>query len=827
MTKSIPNSNSVPLDQSSDRVVRALRDARAKLEAVEREKNERIAIIGMSGRFPGAEDVHEFWEMIRAGQSGIRLLSDEELLEAGVDRETFEQPEYVRAYANVKEPDGFDAKFFGYSPREAEVIDPQHRLFLECAWSALEDAGYDSQRYDGDIGVYGGSALNSYVVNLHNSQLRDSLDNVQVVVSNVMGLMPTRVSYKLDLTGPSLGVQTGCSTSLVAVHTACQSLRRKECDMALAGGVTITTATPEGYLYQADGIASPDGRCRAFDAKAQGTVFGNGVGIVVLKRLQAAIADGDHIYAVIQGSAINNDGANKVGLTAPSVQGQAKVVSAALKQAGIDSDSIGYIETHGTGTALGDPIEVSALSQAFRQTPNSKVRLGSVKTNIGHLDAAAGVAGLIKTALVLHHQTLPPILNFEQPNPKIEFDSLPFSVQTTAEPWTRNGTPRRAGVSSFGMGGTNAHAILEEAPEPTVPESNSSDWQLLPVSAKTESALAQIKANLNSYLQASPQTPLSSVAYTLQVGRRRLDQRQFFLARTHQEAIAALSSDLPNLESPSNPPEIAFLFSGQGSQYLNMGKELYKSEPLFRSEIDRCEALLDSQLDVSLTSLIFSEESGSEKLRSRLKQTAYAQPALLAVEYALAKLWMSWGIEPRYLLGHSLGDYTAACLAGVMELEDALMLVTKRGQLMQQCPTGGMLSIALSESDVKTQIDTLSAEVKQSLVLSVSNGPQLSVVSGTSEAIAAFQTHLEQQDIHCQILHTSHGFHSPMMEPALAEFLSCVQSVQLSAPEFDIISSSTGTWLSDKEATDPNYWVQQIRQPVRFKDALETLRQHL
>ena len=450
---------------NNERVLKALQEARTKIEAIELEKNEKIAIIGMAGRFPGAKNIDEFWQNLRNGVNSIQILDDDELLEAGVAPELLNHPRYVKAYSSFEDVEYFDADFFNYSPKEAEIIDPQHRVFLECAWEALENAGYVPDKYTGSIGVYGGAALNSYIINLYNdTKLRNSLDKVQVVVSNVMGLMPTRVSYKLNLRGPSCGVQTGCSTSLVSVHLACQSLLAQECDIALAGGVTITGAEKSGYLYTEEGIASPDGYCRAFDAEAQGTVFGNGVGIVVLKCLSQAISDRDYIYAVIKGSAINNDGSNKVGLTAPSVTGQADAIANALAKAKVTPETISYIETHGTGTTLGDPIEISALNRVFAKIRQShSCAIGSVKTNLGHLDAAAGITGLIKTVLALKHQQIPPSLNFKTSNPQLNLENTPFYVNAKLVDWQRNGNPRRAGVSSFGMGGTNAHLILEEA----------------------------------------------------------------------------------------------------------------------------------------------------------------------------------------------------------------------------------------------------------------------------------------------------------------------------------------------------------------------------
>ncbi|MEO0868076.1 MAG: type I polyketide synthase, partial [Cyanobacteria bacterium J06642_11] len=640
---------------TSDRVFRALKEARSQLEAIEQARNERVAIVGMAGRFPGADNLAEFWQLLEQGNTGIRMLSEDELLAAGVPESTFKQPNYVPAYASFSDPTQFDARFFGYSPREAELIDPQHRVFLECAWAALEDAGYDSQQYDGTIGVYGGAALNSYVVNLHsNPAIRDSTDPVQAVISNVMGLMPTRVSYQLDLKGPSCGIQTGCSTALVAIHTACQSLLSHECDMALAGGVTVSNATPQGYTYQPDSIAAPDGVCRAFDAKGQGTLFGNGVGLVVLKRLQAAIRDGDYIYAVVKGSAINNDGADKVGLTAPSISGQAKVIQAALDQAGIAPNTISYVEGHGTGTPLGDPIEVAALNKVFNypKTEEFRCALGSVKTNLGHLDAAAGAAGFIKTVLALKHRVLPPSLNFEKPNPRIDFDQGPFFVNHERTDWISEESLRRAGVSSFGMGGTNAHVILEEAPvvedSDGSKETESRPWQLVTLSAKTPTALKQMRQNLVTHLQSHPDLPLADVAYTLQVGRRSWKHRCVCLCQTTTEAINLLSlSESPlQLSGIANQDDraIVFMFSGQGSQHINMALDLYESEPVFRETLDQCAAILGDRFP--LLAALYpkqerkeagEQESPTSEFRIPLTHTANAQPTLFAIEYSLAQ----------------------------------------------------------------------------------------------------------------------------------------------------------------------------------------------
>ncbi|MBD1865331.1 MULTISPECIES: type I polyketide synthase [Trichocoleus] len=781
-----------------------------------------IAIIGMTGRFPGAKNIQEFWHNLQNGVEAIAWFSDEELLAAGVDPDLLQHPNYVKAGAILEGIDQFDATFFGYSPREAETLDPQQRLFLECAWEGLEHAGYDPQRFDGRIGVYAGVGWDSYLVfNLAgHPHLLDQTHGYQTVIGNEKDHLTTRVSYKLNLKGPSLDIQTACSTSLVATNLACQSLLSYQCDMALAGGVTISVPHRTGYLHQTGGILSPDGHCRAFDAQAAGTVAGNGVGVVVLKRLEDAIADRAMIYAVIKGAAINNDGAVKVGYTAPSVEGQAEAIAEALAVAEIEPETVSYIETHGTGTALGDPIEISALTQAFRSQTQKKqfCAIGSVKTNIGHLDAAAGVTSLIKTTLALHHQQIPPSLHFEQPNPQIDFANSPFYVNTKLTDWKTNHIPRRAGVSSFGIGGTNAHAVLEEAPK--LPSSGTfRPWQLLLLSAKTASALDAATTRLSDHLAQHPEQDLADAAYTLQVGRQRFNHRRMVVCQDNAEAIQILRSQDPkqivtHIEAPQSR-SITFLFPGQGTQYVGMGRDLYQTEPIFQEWVDRGSELLKSTLGVDLQDLLYRSETD---VTEQLQQTAIAQPAIFLVEYALAQLWMSWGVRPQTLTGHSVGEYIAACLAGVFSFEDALSLVAKRGQLMQSLPTGSMLAVSLSETQIKPWLN-------EEISLAAINAPNLCVVSGTMTAIEELRDRLTAQNVECRLLHTSHAFHSAMMEPILVSFRAAVSQVKLQPPTLRLLSNLTGTWMTPAEATSPDYWVQHLRQPVRFSAGVSQLLQ--
>lgn len=785
------------------------------------ESLESIAIIGMAGRFPGAKDVDEFWQNLHDGVESISFFTDEELVAAGIDSANLNNPNYVKAASVLSDIELFDAPFFNFTPHEAEVTDPQHRLFLENAWEALENAGYDSQTYKGRIGVYAGTGLNSYL--LHNlnssSEASDFSDVYQFLIGNDKDFLATRVSFQLNLTGPSINVNTACSTSLVAIQMGCQSLLNYQSDMVLAGGVSAHPFQKAGYLYQQGMIMSPDGHCRAFDAQAQGTIGGSGVGVVILKRLEDALVDGDCIYAVIKGAAINNDGSSKVGYTAPSIDGQAAVILEAQALADIDPETITYIEAHGTATPLGDPIEIAALKQAFSASTQKRgfCAIGSVKTNVGHLDAAAGVTSLIKTVLALKHKKIPPSLHFEAPNPQIDFANSPFYVNTELSPWKTDGTPRRAGVSSFGIGGTNAHVVLEEAPR-AEPSGTSRPWLVLLLSAKTSSALETATANLAQHLHS--ELNLADVAYTLSLGRRVFDHRRMLVCQDIEEAKSALSSPetgrvWTHFQEPGERP-VAFLFSGQGTQYVNMAQELYQCETTFAESIDNCCELLKPHIGVDLRQVLYPSPKKLATASEQLQRTAIAQPALFVIEYALAQLWMSWGVHPVSMMGHSIGEYVAATLAGVWSLADALSLVATRGKLMQEMPAGSMLAVPLSEKEAQSLLN-------KTLSLAAINGPSSCVISGPTEAIEMLESRLTSQGVDSRRLYTSHAFHSQMMEPILETFKQRVEQISLKSPQIPYLSNVTGTWITPEEATAPSYWAKHLRQTVRWDSGVQAL----
>jgi amino acid adenylation domain-containing protein len=774
-----------------------------------------IAIVGMAGRFPGADDIGTFWRKLCDGVESIRDLDDEALREAGVSAAQLDEPRYVRRKGVLDDVARFDAPFFGYPPREALLMDPQHRLFLEVGWQALEHAGYDGQTYGGRIGVVGGTGRAAYMLHFIETQPESAAELFQTTILNEKDFLATRLAYKLNLRGPALTVQTACSTSLVAVHIACQQLLQRDCDMALAGGVAIEVPHGAGYLYQEGHILSPDGHCRAFDAAAGGTVRGSGGAVVVLKRLADAVRDGDTVWAVIKGSAINNDGAAKVGYTAPSVDGQAEVIEQALQRAGVDPRSIGLVEAHGTATPLGDPIEVAALTLAWRKYTNDRgyCMLGSVKTNVGHLDAAAGVTGLIKAVLALHHGVVPPTLHFRSPNPRLDLGNSPFMVNTALAPWPVTDAPRRAAVSSFGIGGTNAHVVLEQAPSLAAGRRAESP-QLLTLAARSATALDAMSARLAQHLLAHPDASLADVAYTLQVGRAQLPHRRAVVAASHAAAAAALAS--PPVALAGAGGRVTFLFPGQGLQKVGMGRGLYEAEPEFRACVDECAAMLRTVLGCDLRALLYPAPGQEEEAGRRLADTAITQPAMFVVEYALARQLMHWGVQPDAMMGHSLGEYVAACLAGVMALPDALKLVCARGQLIRQLPGGAMLAVEASP-------ERLQPFVGGGVDLAVMNGPQACVLAGTHDAIAAVKDALEQAGLRHKPIPTSHAFHSAMLDPVLAQFRARVAEVALHAPRIPYITNVTGSWVTAGQATDPDHWVRHLRGTVRFAQGLELL----
>ena len=796
-----------------------------------------VAIVGMAGRFPQAKTLERFWDNLRHGVESVRRIPEADLLAAGVSPATLRDPSYVPVAGVLEEVDLFDAPFFGFSAREAALLDPQHRLLLEAAWEALEAAGYDAERIAGPVGVYVGASVNSYFLHYLFSprEQLNSPDGAQYFVGNDNNFLATRTSYKLGLRGPSLTVQTACSTSLVAVHLACQSLLNGECDMAIAGGVSVRIPQV-GYFYRPGGILAADGHCRAFDAQAGGSVMGSGLGVVVLKRIEDALADGDPIRAVILGSAVNNDGALRIGYTAPSAQGQEAAIAEALALARVEPDTVSYVEAHGSGTPLGDPIELTALARAFGDgvAPGS-CAVGSVKTNIGHLDAAAGVAGLIKTVLALEHGEIPPSLHFSTPNPQIDLASSPFYVSSGLRPWNADGAPRRAGVSSFGMGGTNAHVVLEEAPEPE-PSEASRPWQLLVLSAATPAALDAATSNLAAHLEAHPGEPLADVAYTLRLGRKAMRHRRAVVLSEGENAAEVLARREPGrlLEGTEDRTDrsVAFLLPGLGDSHPGMGRGLYESEPVFREAVDRCCRILEPYLGRDLRPLLYPADSqnpaqgldfkalvgrsSETATESDLDRTAFAQPAMFVTEYALAQLWKEWGVEPTALLGYSLGEYTAACLAGVFSLEDALRLVALRAQAIEKLPAGAMLAVPLAETAVVPLLD-------ENLSISAVNGPELCVVGGPVEAVQALEARLASQGLTTRRIRTSHAFHSRMMQPAAGELLRLLADVPLQAPEIPFLSNVTGTWIDPAEATDPAYWVRHLLAPVRLDAGLAEL----
>ncbi len=777
-----------------------------------------VAIIGMACRFPGATTPVEFWENLQNGRESISFFSNSELTAAGVDPSLLRSPEYVKAAPVLDDVDMFDAEFFRCSPKEATMMDPQQRFFLECAWEALENAGYDPAHVPKRVGVYAGALVNTYLLyQLTIGRMPLSLDFsnfLETLIASDKDFLATRTSYKLNLKGPSLTVQTACSTGLVAVHLACQSLLNGECETALAGAVSIRFPHRTGYQYREGGMVSPDGHCRPFSDRSQGTVFGSGVGIVVLKRLDDAIADRDCIRAVIRGPAINNDGSAKMSYTAPSIDGHAEVVVEALAVAGVDPGTIGYVEAHGTATDLGDPVEIAALTQAFRHETQRKqfCAIGSVKSNIGHLDAAAGIAGLIKTVLALEHGSIPPTLHFERPNPKIDLAASPFYVNTTNVSWKPADVPRRAGVSSLGVGGTNAHAILEQPPDLQPVTEPDHKTHLLVMSARTTTALQSQVSRYRAHLLGNPDTPFGNTCYTAAKGRHHFDQRVAVVAGTAAQAAEQLAR-IPPAETLKDQPRVGFLFGGQGSQYPGMARRLYDDYPVFRRSLEAAQDLTRPLLEQPLLDVIF-QPAGSAKLN----QTIYTQPAILAIDLALYDLWRSWGIVPAVVMGHSLGEYAAAAAAGVFRREDAFRLICERARLMQDlCDDGAMAAVrAPAEWTI-----ALAREIPE-LAVAALNAPDEVVISGKREVVLQATRRLEAQGGRYRLLPVSQAFHSNLMDPILDRLELAVSSIKLSAPGLPIVSNLTGR-LAGQEMTEPAYWRNHARQVVRFADGMETM----
>ncbi|HEV2348029.1 MAG TPA: SDR family NAD(P)-dependent oxidoreductase [Actinocrinis sp.] len=773
-----------------------------------------IAVVGLSCRLPGARDVDEFWDLLVSGREGVTRYTDQELDSAGV---AHDDPAFVPVAGAIDGPGMFDAEFFGLTPAEAAITDPQHRLFLECAWQALERSGRVPGRMPSRVGVFAGASNSGYRHERARHRGAGTAGQpLQVAVGNDTDMLALRVSYKLDLTGPSITVQTACSSALVAVHLACQSLLTRECDAALAGGAAVRFLEPSGYRHEEGGILSKDGHCRPFDAAADGTVAGDGAGAVVLKRLEDAIADGDHIHAVIRGTAVNNDGAAKMAITAPSVAGQTAVIAEALAVAGVDPATVDYVETHGTATPLGDPIEVRALADAFGGglAPGSCL-LGAVKSNIGHLDAAAGVAGLIKTVLALEHRFIPPTLHFTAPNPEAGLDGGPFRVCAQGTPWPQTGHRPRAGVSSFGFGGTNAHIVLEAAPVAAAREPSASEpWHVLPLSARTPEALDKATGQLAEHLRAHPEAELDDVAHTLRTGRADFTHRRTVICRDRDGAIAALA---PAGRGPAPADRsvdgrwTAFLLPGQASQYAGMGAQLYRREPVFRAALDECAELLRQYAGWDVRDVAFDQD-GAE----RLSQTQYTQPTVFALDYAMCCLLDEYGVRPDAMLGHSLGEIVAACLSGVFSLEDALRIVTVRARLMQELPTGAMLAVALPEDELSAVLDGLGT-------IAAVNAPGSCVVAVSDEEVADVTKRLDAHGVMAISLQTSHAFHSPVMDPVLDAIAEAVGEADLGVPRIPFVSNVTGTWITDEQATDPRYWAEHARRPVLFSAGLASL----
>lgn len=774
-----------------------------------------VAIIGMSGRFPGASNLDAFWRNLKDGVESVSFFTDKELEEAGEDKTLLMHPDYVKANSHLEGKEYFDAGFFNYRPNEAKIMDPQIRIFHECVWEAIEDAGLDLKEKKNKVGVFAGAATNvNWQVFAELVNQDGAVDDYTASQVSNARFLATKLSYAFNLKGPSVFVDTACSSSLAAVQQACRSLLIGDCNVAIAGGIRITNKDKKGYIYTEGMIHSRDGHCRAFDAESSGTISGEGAGVVILKTLKNALKDGDHIWAVIKGAAINNDGSGKMGFTAPSVDGQAEVIMMAHKWAKVEPESIGMIEAHGTGTILGDPIEIEGLSKAFNTSLRQFCAVGSVKTNIGHLDVAAGIAGLIKAVLSIKHRQIPPSLHYKVPNPKIDFGAGPFYVNNSLRPWENDKYPLRAGVSSFGIGGTNVHLVLEEAPAPSI--SSQGEQKLLVFSAKTPNALNNNVSRFKDYLKDNQELNLADAAFTMQTGRAHFGFRKMVVCAGTEEAAEKMDEAFINAEAheATTGKNIVFMFTGQGAQYAGMYKGLYSREPQYAAILDKCLALAEKISGSSWIPVLFGE-GGSEDL---INQTRYAQPALFMTEYALTCLLMEWGIQPDMLIGHSIGEYVAACISGVFSLEDALELVINRGVLMQQAEKGSMLSVSASANSLQSLLGDFPA-----VSIAAINSSELLVLSGPSGDMEQIRLKIEEAGFQCKKLITSHAFHSAMMNGILDEFESVAARVTFNKQTIPVISNLTGKPALDEELSDAKYWAKHLRQAVRFSDGIENV----